>query len=393
MQVKKWQAFMAAAALSVATGTLYFFGSRQVQKDAVQDVRQSLVVSDGTPKKVLSRGVTELAAQYIRVSKPSPPEAARQIAYVTAAYADVITQGHSQKDALVAVQAVLKVFNPGSDVAADINKLAATYVVSPQSPQETTKPEVVAIINGYIERMAIDKHDAPWDGRIPLGSGKWVDRNAAPPLAPRAGEWKRWVLNGVPVVEAPPEAGSAELERELEAVRTATQNRNEQDVADMRFWSGAPGSDGPASIWQTELYEIIKTELPNVPAEADALYAAIQKHLAITIADAFMESWRVKYTYWTARPSMLDSSIDVAIAEPQYPSYPSGHSTVSSAAAQVLTALVPTHRGEWFEMAETARDSLVLAGVYFRVDATSGYELGELVGKQIVSSVKLQPVL
>lgn len=392
-RIKKWHLGLGVGMLLATCGGLYILGSSQVTQDNTPEARQSLVVSDGKPKKVLSRGVLELTARYIRESKPAPPESARQYAYIASAYADAIDQGLTQKDALVAVQELLKIFNPGADVAADINKVAAEYVVSPQSPQESTKPEVAAIIKSYTARMGIDRHDLEWDGKIPQGSGKWVSTAGIAPFAPRAGEWKRWVLSGVPVVDAPPEVGSLELERELNIVRLATQNRSAQDVDDINFWGGVPGSDTPAGIWQKQLYETVKAELPNSSMEADKLYAGLQKQLAITIADAFMECWRVKYTYWTARPSMLDPSIKLAMPDPIFPSYPSGHSTISAAAAQVLGVMAPSHKGEWYEMAETARDSRLSAGVHYEIDNTAGFELGELVGRQIVQSLKLKAVL
>ena len=62
---------------------------------------------------------------------------------------------------------------------------------------------------------------------------------------------------------------------------------------------------------------------------------------SVAMADGFICCWDAKYTYWTERPITADPTLDVLIPTPPFPSYTSGHSTISTAAATVLGHLFP----------------------------------------------------
>src|SRR5207245_2468798 len=130
----------------------------------------------------------------------------------------------------------------------------------------------------------------------------------------------------------------------------------------INFWGGTPGTDSPSGIWQNQLYKTIKSDLPKDSLQADKTYAAIQMDIAQAMSDAFMECWKVKYSYWTARPTMRIPGLQTAMDNPNFPSYISGHSTISKAAADVLSVLVPKYQMQWEAMASEARDSRLSAG-------------------------------
>jgi hypothetical protein len=111
--------------------------------------------------------------------------------------------------------------------------------------------------------------------------------------------------------------------------------------------------------------------------------------LAQTLADAFMECWEIKYTYWTKRPDMEDPSIPVAMQNPNFPSYTSGHSTISRAAAEALGVLFPEKREIFIKDAEDARDSRLYAGIHFSYDNNQGFILGQKIGEYIVKKESL----
>ena len=52
--------------------------------------------------------------------------------------------------------------------------------------------------------------------------------------------------------------------------------------------------------------------------------------------DAAVGCRGVKHTYFNPRPVQLDPGITTVIGLPNFPAYPSGHSTFSAAAAMVL---------------------------------------------------------
>jgi len=68
---------------------------------------------------------------------------------------------------------------------------------------------------------------------------------------------------------------------------------------------------------------------------------------------------------------------------PPFPSYTSGHSTISAAAATVLGHLFPADAAGLATMAREAKDSRLWAGIHFPIDnetaATGGRRIGQLV--------------
>ena len=110
----------------------------------------------------------------------------------------------------------------------------------------------------------------------------------------------------------------------------------------------------------------------------------MRQTLTQTIADAFISCWNAKFTYWTKRPNMRDASIATIIPTPNFPSYPSGHSTISSAAAVVLDHFFPDQK--WLAMATEAKDSRLWAGIHFPIDNEEGFAVGLKIGKFAVAS-------
>ena len=79
--------------------------------------------------------------------------------------------------------------------------------------------------------------------------------------------------------------------------------------------------------------------------------------LAVAQSDAQVACWDSKYTYWTERPITADPDLDVLFPTPPFPSYPSGHATISNAAAVVLSHLFPEDAADLLTLAEAAAAS------------------------------------
>jgi membrane-associated phospholipid phosphatase len=102
-------------------------------------------------------------------------------------------------------------------------------------------------------------------------------------------------------------------------------------------------------------------------------------------ADAFIACWSAKFTFWTKRPvtlirELLDPGYLSLIPTPPFPSYPSGHSTTSGAAATVLGALFPDRASEVAAMADEAAISRLYGGIHYRFDNDAGLSLGQRIG-------------
>jgi membrane-associated phospholipid phosphatase len=88
------------------------------------------------------------------------------------------------------------------------------------------------------------------------------------------------------------------------------------------------------------------------------------------------------------RPNEIDPSLATAVAPPRSPSYPSEHAASAGAAAAVLSYLFPDDAKRFSEMATTAAQSRVIAGLEFPSDATAGLDLGRAVAERVIARAK-----
>jgi hypothetical protein len=120
------------------------------------------------------------------------------------------------------------------------------------------------------------------------------------------------------------------------------------------------------------------------PPRAARAYAL----LAAAWYDAFIASNDGKFAYWYLRPSMLDKSIEPLIPVPNFPSYPSNHSTLSTARCEVMAYLFPTRAEFIRRLAKEAGDSRVWAGIHFEIDNRAGVEIGKAVAAKFVQRAR-----
>lgn len=140
-------------------------------------------------------------------------------------------------------------------------------------------------------------------------------------------------------------------------------------------------------------------------AQVDAL-------TAIALLDGFISCWDEKYRHEVVRPitvihHMIDERWEPYLQTPPFPEYPSGHSTISAAAATVLTHIF----GENFsfhddsdkeyigierdftsfnQAASEAAISRVYGGIHYRTGMEAGAVQGRRVGQFIIEKIKLQ---
>jgi hypothetical protein len=73
------------------------------------------------------------------------------------------------------------------------------------------------------------------------------------------------------------------------------------------------------------------------------------------------------------------------IGLPNFPSYTSGHSTFSGAAAEVLSYLFPGGAADFEAMKEEASISRLYGGIHYRADLEVGKAHGRRIGGYTVS--------
>ncbi|HTW94160.1 MAG TPA: phosphatase PAP2 family protein [Tepidisphaeraceae bacterium] len=101
-------------------------------------------------------------------------------------------------------------------------------------------------------------------------------------------------------------------------------------------------------------------------------------------ADHFCDEGKA---HWKRRrPPLVFPQIQPCLPTPHSASYPSGHSTLSMACAEVLAALLPEKRAELLERGRQIGWDRVMAGVHYPSDVEAGRVLGHVVAEEILAS-------
>jgi membrane-associated phospholipid phosphatase len=246
-----------------------------------------------------------------------------------------------------------------------------------------------AVAERAVARGQADGSDTLWDGSGRLsGPGSWQPTPPGffqQPAEPRAGAWRTWILASGDQYRppAPPAFRSPGWEAELAGVQEAVARRTPGQEAAVRFWAGGPGTVTPAGLWIEIARSLIVRDGLDAPHAARILALT-----SVAMADGFICCWDAKYTYWTERPITADPNLDVLIPTPPFPSYTSGHSTISTAAATVLGYLFPADEADLAARATEARNSRLWAGIHFPIDNEMGALGGGMIGRLVVARAR-----
>jgi membrane-associated phospholipid phosphatase len=230
--------------------------------------------------------------------------------------------------------------------------------------------------------------------------------NMAGTSEPYWGQVRPFVLkawNECPVDEPPaysPDTSSSRYQDARQVFDAKTKLTPEQRAIAF-YWADNAGESGtPVGHWISIASQMV-SERHLSAAEA----ARVMVLTSVAEADAFIASWGYKYQYTMIRPRtyirrLIDSTWEPLIPTPPFPEYPSGHSTQSSAAAEVLTALVGDspvedstsvslghsvrHFASFRAAAEEAGMSRIYGGIHFPTGNLGGRALGKCVGDKVV---------
>jgi membrane-associated phospholipid phosphatase len=201
------------------------------------------------------------------------------------------------------------------------------------------------------------------------------------PFDPAAGTWRTWTINSGDQFRPPPPPlpGSSRFITDLNELLSIGMTRTTAQADSVRYWA----TDAPSSRWEVFMDDEIARH------QLGPLHASRALALASTaMADALIACWDAKFFYWLERPISADTTLKTAISTPPFPSYPSGHSTQSAAAAEVFAYLFPDRAEYYRQKANEASVSRVLAGIHYRFDIEAGEELGRKVGAAAVTRAK-----
>jgi membrane-associated phospholipid phosphatase len=246
-----------------------------------------------------------------------------------------------------------------------------------------------AVARRVLQRAASDGADRVWDGVMPTGAYVWQPtpaRRVKVPFDALAGTWQTWVIpSGSAYRPSPyPPPGSAGWQASLDELRRlAAGGRTVAQMDRARFWA----TEAPTARWDLFVEEELARRRWSLPRAARA-----RVWVSIAMYDAFVACWDAKFHYWLARPITVDPTMNTIFSTPPFPSYPSGHSTISTSAAQVMTALFPDKAKLWDDYAVEASNSRVWAGVHYRFDIEAGDTLGTRVGRAVVARMNADGV-
>ena len=139
-------------------------------------------------------------------------------------------------------------------------------------------------------------------------------------------------------------------------------------------WNDGAGTYTPPGHWNDIAAEHVRDARMSEVRAARAFAL-----LNMAMHDAAVVCWSVKFQYFNPRPHQLDPTIRTVIGLPNFPAYPSGHSTFSAAAALVLSELFPARVADFAAMADEAGISRLYGGIHYRNDIERGREHGERV--------------
>ncbi len=241
-----------------------------------------------------------------------------------------------------------------------------------------------AVAARVIARARADGSEAPWSGSAPTESWAWrptPPKRVKVPFDPGAGSWRTWILSAGNALRPapPPMPGSSHFQTDLNELLALSTSRTTAQADTARYWA----TDAPSSRWEV----FMETEL--AVHRVGPMHAARALALASTaMADALVACWDAKFFYWLERPISADTTLRTAISTPPFPSYPSGHSTQSAAAAEVFAYLFPDRAEYYRAKADEASRSRVLAGIHYRFDIETGEALGRAIGQMAVERAR-----
>lgn len=215
----------------------------------------------------------------------------------------------------------------------------------------------------------------------------WVSQESPvrPPMLPNYGSVLLWNFDRATLVKLRPGAaplpGTDQFKKELAELQDLNKNQTREQARIANYWSDGAGSYTPPGHWMRTA--------ANTAHEARYSEVRMARTLALVataLQDAGVCCWETKFYYYTPRPQQF--GIKTSVGLPNFPSYTSGHSTFSGAAAVVLSSIFPEKTDEFMAQAKEASESRVYGLIHFRSDCETGLVCGKNIGSYAVARGK-----
>ncbi|MFT3681902.1 MAG: phosphatase PAP2 family protein [Ferruginibacter sp.] len=363
----------------------------------------------------------------------NPPYAARAYAYVSAAQYDALVAAwhyktlynrkapynvdstvhvlipksdlpsYPSEDAVVVGAAVemLKLLFPGDQdyiqMKAEEHKRARLIAgANVRSDIEAGEALGRAVAQKFVTRARGDRagaaagNQAMWtkleDDCIARGETPWysLETPKRPPMLPGYGKVKAFLFDSLTAISLrpgpPPLVKSDAMDKEKEEVYQMIKNPTRERTRIVHFWADGVGTYTPPGHWDAIAAEDF------IPKNfSEVRWARNMALLNMSLMDAGIVCWDTKYFYFNPRPTQLNPKIKTLTGIPNFPSYISGHSTFSGAAAEILARINPEKASKYWEMANEASISRLYGGIHYKSDCSVGLAVGKSVGAYAVT--------
>lgn len=396
------------------------------------------------PRMMLAADVVlewnEILLDAVRADATSPPRASRAMAIVHTAIYDAVNsidrshQPYAVQDlaapstsreaaAAAAAHRALESLFPLQDF--DDELAASLAAIADGAAKDAGVALGQSIADQILALRAADGSDAvvPYTPGTEPGDWQPTPPAFAPALLP---QWPgvtpfamtsadQFFVNNIPALDSPEYAAAFAEVQEIGSLTSATRTQDQTDIA--LFWANGAGTATPPGHLNM---------LAHIVAEQEGLSlsenARLFAQLNVALADAAIMSWEAKYATNFWRPVTAIRAADTdgndateadpewtpLIVTPPFPSYTSGHSSFSGAAAGVLIDFFGTdaisytlpsehplaadrHFTSFSQAAQESADSRLFGGIHWRFDNEDGLASGMALG-QFVAGTILQPV-
>jgi hypothetical protein len=375
----------------------------------------------------------EVALQTIRAERSPPPIAARNLAILhLSIYDAVIAIEGTHRPYLVEASVPIGTSPEAAVASAAHRALSSLYPKQreyfdlvlarcwAELPRSEARAQGEALGRLIADRMVESRRD---DGSATIGQYSYKKNIAAwiptppgyqAPLLPEWGYVKPFAIQKGTQYRpaAPPELGSPAYAEAFHEVKKfggkQSKARTDEQTQIAHFWADDLGTVTPPGHWN-KIAQSLAQDRNHTLAQNARLFA----HLNITLADAGILCWVIKFTFnfWRPVTAIQQADRDDAwmplLNSPPFPAYVSGHSTFSSAAASLLAQSFGTDNvrfatasdglpGKLREFtsltaaAEEAGMSRIYGGIHWRFDNTEGLKVGRTLGEYVYKNT-LQP--
>jgi len=207
-------------------------------------------------------------------------------------------------------------------------------------------------------------------------------------MLPLFGKVKGFLCDSATIVALrpgpPPSTSSDEMKQETLDAYNTIKNPSRDQMRIVQFWADGVGTYTPPGHWNAIAAEDFITK--NF---SEVRWARNMALLNMAEMDAAVSCWDIKYFYFNPRPTQMDPRIKTLTGVPNFPSYVSGHSMFSFAAATVLGHILPERADAYNAMAQEAANSRVYAGIHYTIDCTVGKTVAQNIGNIAIQRAKI----